>query len=84
MRYPKVIDVKPIEDYNVIITYETGEKKKFDVTPYIKGNWFGELKDIEIFKAVRPCGSTIESPCALLRLTINSQSFDCYFKPLLL
>ncbi|MFQ7290964.1 MAG: DUF2442 domain-containing protein [Monoglobales bacterium] len=60
MRYPKVIDVKPVEDYNVIITYETGEKKKFDVTPYIKGNWFGELKDIEIFKAVRPCGSTIE------------------------
>ena len=60
MKYPKVIDVKPVEDYNVIITYGTAEKKKFDVTPYIKGNWVGELKDIEIFKAVRPWGSTIE------------------------
>lgn len=60
MKYPNVTDVKPIENYSVIITYETGERKKFDVTPYITGNWFGELRHMENFKSVRPCGNTIE------------------------
>ncbi|MGM9935932.1 MAG: DUF2442 domain-containing protein [Candidatus Ornithomonoglobus sp.] len=60
MKYPKVTDVKPVENYNVIITYETGERKKFDVAPYITGNWFGKLKQPDIFNSVRPCGNTIE------------------------
>ena len=60
VKYPKVLDVKPIEDYNVIITYETGETRRFDVNPYIQGEWFGKLKDRNIFKSVRPCGNTIE------------------------
>lgn len=60
MNYPKVVDVKAIENYTVIVTFETGEVKVFDVTPYIKGNWFGELKDLKIFNTVRPCGNTIE------------------------
>lgn len=60
MKYPNVIDVRPTENYNVIITYETGETKKFDVNPYIQGEWFGKLKDYDIFKSVRPCGNTIE------------------------
>lgn len=60
MNYPKVTDVKPIENYNVVVTFETGEVKTFDVTPYIKGNWFGELKDLKIFHTVRPNGNTIE------------------------
>lgn len=60
MNYPKVIEVKPTENYNVIVTFETGEVKKFDVVPYIKGNWFGELKDLKVFNTVRPCGNTIE------------------------
>lgn len=60
MIYPKVIDVKTVENYSVIVTFETGEVKIFDVTPYIKGNWFGELRDLKIFNTVHPCGNTIE------------------------
>ncbi len=60
MNYPKVIEVKPIENYRLIITFETNETKIFDVSPYIKGNWFGELKNLNIFNTVRPCGNTIE------------------------
>ncbi|MBR0027038.1 MAG: DUF2442 domain-containing protein [Clostridia bacterium] len=60
MKYPKVLKVQPTENYNVIITYETGEIKKFDVTPYIKGEWFGKLKNYDTFKSVRPRGNTIE------------------------
>lgn len=60
MEYPKVVDVKPIENYNVIVTFETGEIKSFNVEPYIKGNWFGELRELKNFNSVRPCGNTIE------------------------
>lgn len=60
MNYPKVLSVQPIENYNILLTFETGEVKTFDVKPYIKGNWFGELKDIQTFNTVRPCGNTIE------------------------
>lgn len=60
MKYPIVLSVVPTEDYNVIVTFETGEIKKFNVKPYICGNWFGQLKDIAVFNTVHPCGSTIE------------------------
>jgi hypothetical protein len=60
MKYPKVIDVKPLENYNICVTYETGEVKIFDVNPYIKGDWFGKLKDKAVFNTVRPCGNTVE------------------------
>lgn len=60
MNYPKVLRVQPIDNYHVRIAFETGEIKTFDVNPYIKGNWFGELRNINTFNTVRPCGNTIE------------------------
>jgi len=60
MKYPAVLDVVPHNDFYVIVTFETGEIKKFDVNPYISGEWFGELRDIDVFNTVRPCGNTIE------------------------
>lgn len=60
MRYPKVLQVEPTENYTVLITFENGELRRFDVTPYIVGEWFGKLKDKAVFSTVRPCGNTIE------------------------
>ena len=60
MKYPTVSSVVPHEDYCVIVTYETGERKKFNVKPYIMGEWFGKLSDISVFNTVRPSGNTIE------------------------
>lgn len=60
MQYPKVLNVLPQKDYTVIVTFESGEIKKFSVKPYISGNWFGQLMDLYIFNTVRPCGNTIE------------------------
>lgn len=60
MKYPTVLNVVPQEDYSVIVTFETGEIKKFNVKPYICGEWFGKLNDTAVFKTVRPCGNTIE------------------------
>ena len=60
MKYPNVLKVVPYDDYNVVVTYETGEIKRFDVKPYITGEWFGQLSDEKVFNTVRPCGNTIE------------------------
>ncbi|MCI5892676.1 MAG: DUF2442 domain-containing protein [Clostridiales bacterium] len=60
MKYPNVIQVKTSDNYNVIVTFENGEIKRFDVKPYIRGEWFGKLKNKADFETVRPCGNTIE------------------------
>lgn len=60
MDYPDVKTVEPIDNYNLIIIFSNGEIKQFDVKPYIKGNWFGKLKNISVFNIVRPCGKTVE------------------------
>ena len=60
MLQPKVISVQPLPEYRLLIEYSTGEKRIFDVTPYIEGDWFGELSDSEFFKTVHPYGSTVE------------------------
>ena len=60
MKYPKVLSVKAIEDYKLILIFENQEVKCFDVKPYIKGKWFGELKDVNLFRCVKPNGNTIE------------------------
>jgi hypothetical protein len=60
MKYPKVIDVKPLDNYKILVFYETNERKIFDVTPYITGEWFGKLKNEAVFNTVRPYKNTVE------------------------
>jgi hypothetical protein len=52
MLQPKIKSIKPIEPFSLFLEYETGEKKLFNVLPYIKGTWYGELKDKNYFKSV--------------------------------
>lgn len=60
MLQPKVLSVKPLENYKIYIEYANGERKIFDVAPYISGSWFGKLHDISVFNTVHPRGSTVE------------------------
>jgi hypothetical protein len=50
---PYIIRVKPLNDFKIELEYETGEVKIFDVSPYIRGAWYGELGDATYFKSVR-------------------------------
>lgn len=59
---PKAIDVKPIENYQLIIKFENGEEKIFDVKPYLEHKVFIELKNKELFKKVKIGGLSIEWP----------------------
>ncbi len=59
MLQPKILQVQALDDYKLLLTYETKEEKIFDVSPYISGDWFGKLQDPQYFKTVHICGSSI-------------------------
>jgi hypothetical protein len=62
MLQPKILKVEPVSTYTLRLEYETGEQKLFDVSPYISGDWYGQLRDAAYFRTVRviPDGSGIE------------------------
>lgn len=49
---PKLTHVQTVEPSQIRLTYETGAVKLFDVSPYIKGSWYGELRDPTYFRTV--------------------------------
>jgi len=57
---PKAIDVKPLSDYKLEITFDNQEKKIFDIAPYFKFKIFQELKEKDNFKKVKVKGLSIE------------------------
>ena len=57
---PRAIDVKPIENYKLIVTFSNKEKRIFDVTPYLKFKRFQELKNQSLFKTVKIAGLSIQ------------------------
>lgn len=59
MLRPTAKTVVATDDYKLIIDFDNGEKKEFDVKPYIKGDWYGKLMDINYFKTVTTDGFTV-------------------------
>jgi len=57
--YLSVTDVKPLENYKLLLTFENDEQKVFDVTPYLEVGKFSELKDDTLFKSVHICFDSI-------------------------
>ncbi len=45
MLQPKLLKIEPTNDYQLILYYETGEVKIFDVKLYINGDWYKELEN---------------------------------------
>ncbi len=58
--YLSVINVLALDNYKLLLTFENGEKKIFDVSPYLEIGKFSELKDNEIFKSVRVHFDSVE------------------------
>jgi hypothetical protein len=57
---PRVIDVKPENDFVLLITFTNGEKKRFDVKPYLGIGIFKELRDRSMFNSVKPFLGSIQ------------------------
>jgi len=62
MLQPKILDVEPLSQYKLLLHFDTGEKKIFDVMPYIFGDWYGKLSDESTFNSVRTTGYTVAWP----------------------
>jgi len=52
-QYPKLIKVKPLDDYNLLVTFDNGVIKKYDFNKFLSKPAFSNLKDILLFKSVR-------------------------------
>ena len=57
---PRVVDVKPAENYTVQVWFSNGEKGIFNVKPYLDKGIFQELKDLSKFHSVHTDGLSIE------------------------
>ena len=58
--YLAIIEVKPTKNYQLLLTFENGEKRQFDMKPYLDFGIFQELKDLRIFNTVKPSFDSIE------------------------
>lgn len=58
--YLAIREVSPLDDYLLLLTFENGEKRHFDMKPYLELGLFQELRDLRLFKTVRTSFDTIE------------------------
>ena len=58
--YLAVRNVKPQDNYMLLLTFENGENRQFDMKPYLEIGIFKELKDLSLFKTVKTSFDTIE------------------------
>ena len=58
--YLAVTDVKPLSEYKLLLTFENGEKRVFDMKPYLDKGIYKELKDESKFRSVRVSFDSIE------------------------
>ena len=58
--YISVKSVRPLSEYHLLLTFENGEKKIFDMKPYLDKGIYKELKDESKFKTVRISFDSIE------------------------
>ena len=56
--YP--IDVKPLEQYRLLITFDNNEQRIFDAAPYLSDSYFAPLRNMAIFKSAKINPITVE------------------------
>ena len=58
--YLAVKEVAVGNNYQLILTFENGEKRQLDMNPYMDKGIFKELRDLSIFNTVKVSFDTIE------------------------
>ncbi|MEW6030437.1 MAG: DUF2442 domain-containing protein [Chloroflexota bacterium] len=57
---PYVKSVQPLDNYCLALTFENGEKRIFDLKPYLNKGVFTRLKNTAVFKTVRVASGSVE------------------------
>lgn len=55
----EVIAVQPLENYQLLLTFDNKEKKIKDMKPYLENGVFRKLKDKKVFNKVKVSFGTI-------------------------
>ena len=55
-----VLSVKPLDNFKLLLTFKSGERKIYDMKPHLNGPLFGSLNDIHLFNKVCVRFDTIE------------------------
>lgn len=58
--YVGIIKVKPLNDFRLLLKFDNGEEKYFDMKPYLDTGIFKDLKDLNLFNTVRVSFDSIE------------------------
>ncbi len=58
--YLSIVNVKALENHNLLLKFENKEERIFDMSPYLEIGKFQELKDEQLFKTVRVSFDTVE------------------------
>ena len=62
---PYVKSVRALDDYELEVSFENGESRRFDVKPYLGRGLFVQLCDRALFRAARVIAGSVEWPGGL-------------------
>lgn len=78
----KVIAVQPLDDYQLVVTFDNQETRLFDVSPFLEKGIFTRLKDKNLFNQVYIAWDTVCWPEELDispdTVYLRSQPFDAF------
>lgn len=58
--YLSIKDVKALDEYRLLLTFENEEKRIFDMRPFLEKGIFKELQDKNMFNTVKVSFDTIK------------------------
>ncbi|MBF0181443.1 MAG: DUF2442 domain-containing protein [Magnetococcales bacterium] len=62
MLNPKVVAVEACEPPSLVLAFANGERRQFDVSPYLDKGIFKELRDSAYFRSVRAVSGFVAWP----------------------
>ncbi len=57
--YWTVKNVEPLSEYKILLTFEEGVKKIFDMKPYLKYPMYKALENLSVFNQAHTNGETV-------------------------
>ena len=61
-RTPKIEAVEPRDDYTLLLTFENGEQRVYDMRPELSTEVFEPLRDLGLFRQVQVVRGSLEWP----------------------
>jgi Protein of unknown function (DUF2442) len=59
---PRIFEVTTLDDYALLLTFTNGERRHFDMTPYLGYPAFESLRQVAFFKLARVSHGTVAWP----------------------